>query len=293
MKLSNGLNISLLYQVNSPWDGYINSVKTIKYENINNGIVSQYIVDNNNIIELPYKFKKDSDDELINWLNIYTSKCESYLSSDTHDENELIYFGSEYDIDVLLNSYTYHIITDAFTENDEGYELKYLTDDEVRTYINKLSEEEKVKKIFLALIEDNGYQYIFEQYVLNDEVLMTFQEYYIIQYSTSLISQLVNTGGVSVGGKQINFAKSDDVSNLSINSETNMEVVAQLVNGLIEDLTLIAQKVSLTDNEKANLSVIDLTGTTGKLTYDVTSGTYKSVKIEGNTPINPRPVTSL
>ena len=50
MKLSNVLNISLLYQVNSPWDGYINSVKTIKYENINNGSVSQYIVDNNNII---------------------------------------------------------------------------------------------------------------------------------------------------------------------------------------------------------------------------------------------------
>ena len=292
MKLSNVLNINLLYQVNSPWDGYINSVNTIKYENINNGSVSQYIVDdNNNIIELPYKFKKDSDDELINWLNTYKIKCDSYSTS--HDENELIYFGSEYDIDVLINSYTYHIIPNAFQTNDKGYDLKYLTIDDVKNYINNLSEEEKVKKIFLALIEDNGYQYLFEQYVLNGEVLMTFQEYYIVQYATSFISQLVNTGGVTVGGKQFNFAKSDDVSNLTINSETNMEVVAQLVNGLIEDLTLIAQKVSLTDNEKANLSVIDLTGTTGKLTYDVTSGTYKSVKIEGNTPINPRPVTRL
>ena len=291
MKLSNFLN-SNLYMVNSRWEGYNNSVNTIKYENINNGSVSQYIVDDgNHIIELPYKLKKDSENELINWLNTYIIKCNSYLNS--HDENDLIYFGSEYDIDVLINSYTYHIIPNAFQTNAEGYDLNYLTSDDVKNYIKNLSEEEKVKKIFLALIEDNGYQYIFEQYVLNGEVLMTFQEYYIVQYATSFISQLVNTGGVTVGGKQFNFAKSDDVSNLTINSETNMEVVAQLVNGLIEDLTLIAQKVSLTDDEKAKLSVIDLTGTTGKLTYDVTSGTYKSVKIEGNTPVNPRHVTRL
>ena len=294
MKLSHVL-VSYLNKVKNIWAGYSKSDSVKNYKNISNGSVSQYIISNNEVLELPYKFKLNSDEELINWLNSYTSKCESYLSSNTHNENDLIYFGSENDINVLLNSYTYHIISAAFKiDNENGsYELEYLTFNDVKDYIDNLSEQEKVKKIFLCLKEDNGYQYIFTQYVLSGDVLMTFQEDYVVQYATPFIAQLANTGSISVGGKQINFAKSDDVSKLTINSETNMEVVAQLVNGLVEDLTLIAQKITLTDNEKANLKVIDLTGTTGKLTYDITTGTYKSVKIEGNTPINPRPVTML